>query len=172
MKRFLLYFWGLICVLCAENIHGQETEKEILCNFFDSRQKLGKRSFISTEPFLLRVDNVEHLYVEAQLGKRKNRIFLYLKVLEDNVCLKKEKNLDIRFLSGEMMTLKNDFPINCEGVWVRELSKKEIHQLLQNSIEKIQLFAYHKNYEIFLSEALNLKLQEQIHCLMKEKTRK
>lgn len=172
MKRILLYFWGLICVLCTGNIHAQETEKEIPCNFFDSRQKLGKRPFISTEPFLLRVDNVEHLYVEAQLGKRKNRVFLYLKVLEDNVCLKKEKNLDIRFLSREMMTLKNNFPINCEGVWVRELSKKEIHQLLQNSIEKIQLFAYHKNYEIFLSEALNLKLQEQIHCLMKEKTRK
>lgn len=172
MKRILLYFWGFICCLWSGTIKAQETEKDIPCHFFDSHQKLGKRPFISTEPFLLRVNNAEHLYVEAQLGRRKNRIFLYLKVLEDNVCLKKEKNLDIHFLSGAMMTLKNDFPVNCEGVWVRELSKKEIHQLLQNSIEKIKLFAYHKNYEILLSEELNIKLQEQILCLMKEQRRR
>jgi len=44
--------------------------------------------------------------------------------------LKKEENFDILFASGEKMTLKNQFPINCEGAFAHKLNAKEIDEII------------------------------------------
>lgn len=171
MNRLLFFLSFLIFFSSGSRSFAQEIPvpieewKEPVCDIFPHSQKLRKKNFISTSPFLLRVDNQEYLYAEAQLGKRKHKIFLFLKVLTDNVCLKKEKNVDIYFSSGEILRLKNDYPLNCEGVWVREFSAKELEKIKNYPIEFIRLYTYDKDYEFYLSNEQNKILKRQIDCL-------
>jgi len=142
------------------------------CEITQTKQRLDKRFFASTPPMELRVNNEELVYVTLQFGKRKNKLYLYLRILEDNICIKKEKNVDIQFKSGEVITLKNEYPINCESFFAKQLRKKEIEKLLQNEVTQIKMYTYKKNFEMYVNTVHNASIQQSLDCLLKYKIKK
>lgn len=142
------------------------------CGIVQTKQKLDKKQFASTPPLYLRVNNSDYVYATLQLGKRKNNIFLYLQILDKNVCVKKDKVLDIFFKTGEVVTYKNSFSLNCDGFFAKQLSKKEFEKLRLNDIDLIKVYTYKKNYELYLSEVQNIDLDNQLDCLSAYKIKK
>ena len=167
LKFFLLGFSFI-----AVNFAFSQENEEIPCNILENQQKLHKKHFLSGSPLLLMVDNAENLYVKVQIGKRTDKIFLYLNVLAPNVCIEKERNVDVYFHSGEILRLKNDFRLNCEGIWVKQLSQKELQKFTEYPIQHIKIFSYHKDYELNISEEQDQNIKSQIECLKQLKVRK
>ena len=142
------------------------------CGITQTKQRLDNRFFASTKPIELRVNNEELVYVTLQFGKRKNKLYLYLRILEDNICIKKEKNVDIQFKSGEVITLKNEYPINCESFFAKQFRKKEIQKLLQNEVTQIKMYTYNKNFEMYVNTLHNAHIQQSLNCLLQYKIKK
>ena len=117
------------------------------------------------EPIHLRVNNENHVYATLQFGKRKSNIFLYLQILDNNVCIRKDKVVDIFYKNGEIITLKNDYPLNCEGYFAKELTKKEWQKLMVEEIIMFKVYTFKKNYEIFVSSVESQNINQFINCL-------
>jgi hypothetical protein len=174
MKKLLLFslLW-LTVLMNAQNIPSDSSEyAHFDCGIIQTKQKLDNRFFASTPSIKLRVNNEEFIYTTFQLGKRKNTMYLYLKILADNVCIKKDKNVDVYFKSGEVITLKNEYPLNCEAFFARQLKKKELQKLRENEITMIKIYTYKKNYEMYVSEAQNHDIINYIDCLSGYKVKK
>ena len=175
LKNVILFCFFVVCSGC---INAQNKEADSLefahfdCGITQTKQKLDKQFFASTAPIRLRVNNDEFTYTTFQFGKRKNKIYLYLKILEDNVCIKKDKNVDVYFKSGEVITLKNEYPLNCEAFFAKQLKKKELQKLKENEITLIKIYTYKKNYEMYVSEVQNQDIHHYIDCLSAYKVRK
>lgn len=173
-KRFLFFnllFWVLF--INAQNRPTDSTEfVHFDCGITQTKQRLDKRFFASTTPIELRVNNEEFTFTTLQFGKRKNKMYLYLRILADNICIKKEKNVDVHFKSGEVITLKNEYPINCESFFAKQLKKKEIEKLLQNEITHIKIYTYKKNFEMYVSTIQNANIQQSLNCLLTYKIKK
>ena len=129
--------------------------------------------------FFPKFEDVENLYKTQgvnghfeSIDKRKNKIFLYLKLLEDNICLKNDKNVDLHFKTGEIITLKNEYPINCQSLFVKQLTKKELKKLKENELTFLQIYTYKKNFEIYINEVQNQDIHHYIDCLSGYKIRK
>lgn len=168
---FNLLFWAML--FNAQSKPTDSTEfVPFDCGITQTKQRLDKRFFASTPPIELRVNNEELVYVTLQFGKRKNKLYLYLRILEDNICIKKEKNVDIQFKSGEVITLKNEYPINCESFFAKQLNKKEIEKLLQNEITQIKIYTYKKNFEMYVNTVHNASIQQSLDCLLQYKIKK
>ncbi len=168
---FNLLFWAML--FNAQSKPTDSTEfVPFDCGITQTKQRLDKRFFASTRPIELRVNNEELVYVTLQFGKRKNKLYLYLRILEDNICIKKEKNVDIQFKSGELITLKNEYPINCESFFAKQLNKKEIEKLLQNEITQIKMYTYKKNFEMYVNTVHNAHIQQSLDCLLQYKIKK
>lgn len=142
------------------------------CGIVQTRQKLDKKQFASTTPLYLRVNNSDYVYATLQLGKRKNKIFMYIQILDKNVCVKKDKVLDVFFKTGEVVTYKNGFSLNCDGFFAKQLSKKEFEKLRLNDIDLIKLYTYKKNYELYVTEVQNIDIDNQLDCLSVYKIKK
>ena len=142
------------------------------CGIVQTKQKLNKKAFASTTPLHLRVNNSDYVYATLQLGKRKNKIFMYIQILDKNVCVKKDKVLDVFFKTGEVVTYKNGFALNCDGFFAKQLSKKEFQKLRVNDIDMIKLYTYDKNYELYVSEVQNIDIDNQLDCLSAYKIKK
>ena len=142
------------------------------CGITQTKQRLDKRFFASTPSLQLRVNNDEFTYTTIQFGKRKNKIYLYLKILADNICIKKDKNVDVYFKSGEVITLKNEYPLNCEAFFAKQMKKKELQKLKDNEISLIKIYTYKKNYEMYVSEVQNQDIHHYIDCLSAYKIKK
>src|SRR6218665_90964 len=142
------------------------------CGIVQTKQKLDKKQFASTPPLHLRVNNSDYVYATLQLGKRKNKVFMYIQILDKNVCVKKDKVLDIFFKSGEVVTYKNNFSLNCDGFFAKQLTRKEFAKLRLNDISLIKLYTYKKNYELYVSEIQNLDIDNQLDCLSVYKVKK
>ncbi|GAA5084136.1 hypothetical protein GCM10023210_03580 [Chryseobacterium ginsengisoli] len=157
----------------AQNIVSDSTEyAHFDCGITQTKQKLDKNFFASTPAIELRVNNEEFIYTTFQLGKRKNKIYLYLRILADNVCIKKDKNVDVYFKSGEVITLKNEYPLNCEAFFAKQMKKKELQKFKENEITSIKIYTYKKNYEMYVSEVQNQDIQHYIDCLSNYKVKK
>lgn len=168
---FNLLFWAIL--FNAQSKPTDSTEfVPFDCGITQTKQRLDKRFFASTPPIELRVNNEELVYVTLQFGKRKNKLYLYLRILEGNICIKKEKNVDIQFKSGEVITLKNEYPINCESFFAKQLNKKEIEKLLQNEITQIKMYTYKKNFEMYVNTVHNASIQQSLDCLLQYKIKK
>ncbi len=168
---FNLLFWAIF--FNAQSKPTDSTEfVPFDCSITQTKQRLDKRFFASTKPIELRVNNEELVYVTLQFGKRKNKLYLYLRILEDNICIKKEKNVDIQFKSGEVITLKNEYPINCESFFAKQLRKKEIQKLLQNEVTQIKMYTYNKNFEMYVNTLHNAHIQQSLNCLLQYKIKK
>lgn len=142
------------------------------CGIVQTKQKLDKKPFASTTPIHLRVNNSDYVYATLQLGKRKKKVFLYIQILDKNVCVKKDKVLDIFFKTGEVVTYKNGFALNCDGFFAKQLSKKEFEKLRMNDIDLIKIYTYKQNYELYVSEVQNLDIDNQLDCLSAYKVKK
>jgi hypothetical protein len=174
IKRFLFFnflFWATF--FSAQNQSTDSTEFVTFdCGITQTKQRLDKRFFASTTPIELRVNNEEFTFTTLQFGKRKNKMYLYLRILADNICIKKEKNVDVHFKSGEVITLKNEYPINCESFFAKQLKKKEIEKFLQNEITHIKIYTYKKNFEMYVSTVQNANIQHSLNCLLAYKIKK
>jgi hypothetical protein len=142
------------------------------CGIVQNKQKLDKKSFASTPPQYLRVNNSDYVYATLQFGKRKNNVFMYLQILDKNVCVKKDKVLDIFFKTGEVITYENGFSLNCDGFFAKQLSKKELEKLRSNDIDRVKLYTYKQNYELYVSEVQNIDIDNQLDCLSAYKIKK
>ncbi|MFL9833399.1 hypothetical protein [Chryseobacterium terrae] len=142
------------------------------CGIVQTKQKLDKKEFASTPSLQLRVNNSDYVYATLQFGKRKNKIFMYIQILDENVCVKKDKILDVFFKTGEVVTYENGFELNCDGFFVKQFSKKEFEKLRQNDIDLIKLYTYKKNYELYVSEVQNIDIDNQLDCLSAYKIKK
>lgn len=176
MLKFCIAFF---CILFsavdfyAQNNASDSTEfAHFDCEITQTQQKLNRLFFASAPAIELRVNNEEQMYASFQLGKRKDKIYLYLKLLEDNICIKKDKNVDFHFKTGEIITLKNEYPINCDALFVKQLTKKEIKKLKENELTFLQIYTYKKNFEIYLNEVQNHDIHHYIDCLLGYKIKK
>ena len=175
LKNSVLFCFFVICSgwINAQNKDADSTEfAHFDCGITQTKQKLDKRFFASTPSVQLRVNNDEFTYTTVQFGKRKNKIYLYFKILADNVCIKKDKNVDVYFKSGEVITLKNEYPLNCEAFFAKQMKKKELQKLKDNEISLIKIYTYKKNYEMYVSEVQNQDIQHYIECLSAYKVKK
>ena len=173
-KKILFFSLLFLTVLInAQNIVSDSAEyAHFDCGITQTKQKLDKHFFASTPPIELRVNNEEFIYTTFQFGKRKNKIYLYLKILADNVCIKKDKNVDVYFKSGEVITLKNEYPLNCEAFFAKQMKKKELQKFNENEITSIKIYTYKKNYEMYVSEVQNQDIHHYIDCLSNYKVKK
>lgn len=165
---FLIYFIAFGAVICkAQQNMPTDTVDYVSddCRIVQTKQKLDKQFFAYTPPMHLRANNSEFVYATMQLGKRKKKLFLYIQVLDKNICIKKDKVLDIYFKSGEVATFKNDFKLNCDGFFARQLKKDEVERLKVNDIILIRLYTYQKNLELYVSNVQNEMLHRQLDCL-------
>lgn len=135
------------------------------CGIVQTKQKLDRQYFASTPSIVLRVNNSEYVYATLQFGKREDKIFMYIRIADTNVCIEKDKVLDLYFKSGEVISYKNDFALNCEGYFAKQLSKKDYMKLQENEISLVRIYAYGKNYELYVSEAQNYDIDNQLNCL-------
>ena len=176
MRSHKMFFIGILfsgISLYAQKQTADSTDfAHFDCGITQTKQKLDKRFFASTPAIRLRVNNDEFTYTTFQFGKRKNKMYLYLKILADNVCIKKDKNVDVYFKTGEVITLKNEYPLNCEAFFARQLRKKELRKLKDNEITLIKMYTYKKNYEMYVSEVQNQDIHHYIDCLSAYKVKK
>ena len=175
LKNSVLFCFFLICSgwINAQNKEADSTEfAHFDCDITQTKQRLDKRFFASTPSVQLRVNNDEFIYTTIQFGKRKNKIYLYFKILADNVCIKKDKNVDVYFKSGEVITLKNEYPLNCEAFFAKQMKKKELQKLKDNEISLIKIYTYKKNYEMYVSEVQNQDIHHYIECLSSYEVKK
>ena len=183
LKKYLLSFLGLMYF--SSITFAQEEQKQdslqiisknpketvtINCKIVQGHKKLKGRRFASAQPLYLRTNKDTLTYGVFQLGKRGKDLFLYVKILDESVCLKKEGNFDMFFASGEKITLKNQFPINCEGAFAHKLKAKEIDEIIFKDLTKVSVYTYHKNYEFLISPKQNDDITTLIQCLRRFKS--
>jgi hypothetical protein len=169
----LVFLFGISSTKAQDqNVSDSLSFASFDCGIVQTKQKLSKKAFASTTPLHLRVNNSEYVYATLQLGKRKNKIFMYIQILDKNVCVKKDKILDVFFKTGEVVTYKNGFALNCDGFFAKQLSKKEFQKLRLNDIDMIKLYTYKKNYELYVSEVQNIDIDNQLDCLSAYKIKK
>jgi hypothetical protein len=76
------------------------------------------------------------------------------------------------YKSGEVITLKNEYPLNCEAFFAKQMKKKELQKLKDNEISLIKIYTYKKNYEMYVSEVQNQDIHHYIDCLSAYKIKK
>lgn len=148
--------------ILAQKINPADT---LNCPVSQNELLLDKENFASAPPILLRVFNEDFEYAVVQLGKRKNKIYLYFKIFTDNVCVKQKQPLELYFKSGELYILKNSFAVNCDGTAALELQRKDIKKIMSNTINSIKFFTLKKDYEFSPNGADNKNIKEYINCL-------
>ncbi|QAR30240.1 hypothetical protein EQP59_02140 [Ornithobacterium rhinotracheale] len=163
----------VFCCLIGSSAFAQETLQDTVfpqhlkadCEVFQPREKLKGRRYATVNPIYLRAENTEYTYAVLHIGKRGGQLYFYLDVLTPSVCFKEGKIIDIHFTNGEILTLKNEYPINCEGIFATRMSSKMRKYLTEKNIAKIELFSYEKNYDFFVSDIQDLQIKKNIHCL-------
>lgn len=171
---FILLVWGCFS-LKAQQTAVQNDTVEVAsydCYISQTKQKLRKKLFASTSPLYLRVNNSDYVFGTLQFGKRKGKIYMYLQILDKNVCIKRDKVLDVFFKNGEVVTYKNDFDLNCDGYFAKQMKKNEVQKLVENEILQMKIYTYNKNYELFVSEVQNIDIDTQLSCLQVYKVKK
>lgn len=174
MRYWLLFYFLLVAALfSAQKQMADSTQyAHFDCGIIQTKQKLDKLFFASAPAIQLRVNNDELVYTTFQLGKRKKNIYLYLKILANNICIKKDKNVDVYFRSGEIITLSNEYSLNCEALFARQLNKKEIRKIKENEIVLIKIYTYKKNYEMYINDIQNQDIHHYLDCLSEYKIKK
>ncbi|WP_296151230.1 hypothetical protein [uncultured Flavobacterium sp.] len=130
---------------------------------------LNKQKFASVTPILLQVQNENQEFGAFQIGKRKNKLYLYFKILVSNTCLKNKEAIELHFDNGKIIILKNDYPINCEGNFVKALNNKDLNTILDNKIKIIKLYTFKKDYYFSLKDTEYTEIVQGIKCLQNYK---
>lgn len=171
MDRFKNYL-TIFCIalgevfLYAQTAEGAAIETaQFECEIIQSKEKLQNKKFISSPDLKLRANNEELVYAMMKLGKRGHSIFIYIRIIDKNVCIKNDQVLEIQYVSGEKISYKNDYPVNCDGIFVRKLDKREVGKIIEKEIDTIRIYTYQKNYDFSVNSIINYNLSNQIHCL-------
>jgi len=169
MKLFQKSLLLILIISFSGGIHAQKKKKshpldDITCPITQNELLLDGKHFASVPPIFLRVYNESAEYATLQLGKRKGNVFLYFKIFTDNTCVKQEQPLELYFENGEVLSLKNQLKVNCDGNVVLELSVSEIKKLRSHMINKIKLFTLNKDYEFSPTDAHNKLLRDYLTC--------
>lgn len=131
-----------------------------------SRNALSKRSFAAAEPYFLRSYNSQEDFAALQLGKRKgSKVFLYIKVFKFNTCIKDDESLELILENGLTYSIRNKLNVNCNGDLVVELDRKDVEQLLEQSITSFMVLSFQKDFEFHLSSDIATKFREDLKCL-------
>jgi hypothetical protein len=159
----------LIVLITFSGVSAQKKKKShpldgINCPITQNQLLLDGKHFASVPPIFLRVYNETTEYATLQLGKRKRKVFLYFKIFTDNTCIKQELPLELYFENGEVLSLKNELKVNCDGNVVLQLSKKEIKIIRSHMINKIRLFTLNKDYEFNPTDADNKLIRDYLIC--------
>jgi len=163
-KAVVLFFFLLISI----QIRAQKEEVgDVSCkaNISQNNLLLDNKKFASVEPIMLQVQNENREFGALQLGKRKSKIYLYLKILVNNTCIKNKEAIEIYLENGKIITLKNDYPINCEGDFVKALSKKDIKDIKDSKINIIRLYTFKKDYYFSLKDSEYKEIMGSLECL-------
>lgn len=175
MNYFKIYFTLFVIFFGELFIHAQALSDSVSktahfdCKISVHKEKLKSKALVTTPHLRLRANNEELVYALLQLGKRGRNIFMYIRIIDKNVCVKKDQILEIQYKSGEAVYYKNDYPVNCDGIFVREFDKKELKKIDDNEIAEIKIYTYQKNYEFLVSGTVNYDISNQIHCLAAHK---
>jgi hypothetical protein len=170
MKLLQKFTIILLLVSFSGAIQAQKKKKthpldDINCPITQNELLLDGHHFASVPPIFLRIYNEAIEYATLQLGKRKGNVFLYFKIFTDNTCVKQEQPLELYFEDGQILSLKNQFKVNCDGNIVLELSVREISIIRNHMVNKIKLFTLNKDYEFSPTDADNKLLREYLTCL-------
>jgi len=166
---FLIVIFSNTYSISAQKINPIDT---LSCPISQNELLLDKMNFASAPPILMRVYNEDFEYAVLQLGKRKQKIFLYFKIFTDNVCVKQKQPLELYFKSGELYILKNSFAVNCDGTAALQLSRRDMKKIMANNINAIKFFTLKKDYEFSPTGIDNQKLKEYLNCLKLYKVKK
>jgi hypothetical protein len=161
---FLILLISFSGVMQAQKKKKSHPLDEINCPITQNELLLDGKHFASVPPIFLRVYNESAEYGTLQLGKRKGNVFLYFKIFTDNTCVKQEQPLELYFENGEVLSLKNQLKVNCDGNVVLELSVREITKIRSHMINKIKLFTLNKDYEFSPTDADNKLLRDYLTC--------
>lgn len=129
--------------------------------------KLAKKPYAYVSPYYFRVYNSDKEYIALQLGKRKrNKIFLYIKVFSHNACIRDGKVIEFIFEDGSIKSLKkNKYPVNCDGIIVMRLKRKEKKMLMEGKIKSFMIFTFQKDYIFHITEKAAQSIQSDIFLL-------
>ncbi|MBT2623745.1 hypothetical protein [Chryseobacterium sp. ISL-6] len=165
-------YCSLFFILCGLSMFNAQNAVDSIsktaqfdCKITQTKQKMHNKYFVSAPELRLRANNQSYVYALFQLGKRENKVFMYIRILDKNVCIKKDQILDIQCLNGKVVSYKNDFHVNCDGIFVKKFNAKEIKNLSQSEMSIIKIYTYQKNYEFLLSRTQNYNINNQLHCL-------
>lgn len=173
MKVLKVLFLILLAVVSvnakAQNVNQADT---LACPISQNELLLSGKRFASAPSILLRVFNEDYQYAVFQLGKRKNKIYLYFKIFTDNVCVKQKQPLELYFKNGDKYILKNSFAVNCDGTAALQLTRRDRKKLMENEINTIKFFTLKKDYEFSPSAADNQNIRLYLYCLKSYKIKK
>jgi hypothetical protein len=171
MNAFKLIFLTVVFSISAT---AQKTNPAdtLNCPISQNDLLLLRKPFASAAPILLRVYNEDFEYAVLQLGKRKNKIYLYFKIFTDNVCVKQKQPLELYFKNGDKYILKNSFSVNCDGTAALQLRRKDIKKIMANNINSIKFFTLKKDYEFSPTGVDNQNIKNYLTCLKLYKVKK
>ncbi|MFK7000697.1 hypothetical protein [Flavobacterium oreochromis] len=168
-KLFLCFYIISFYCVAQDNVKNKVIDS---CQITQTRQKLDGRFFASPNPILLIVNNSNGIFTTLQFGKRKRKIFMYFKIHDNSVCIEEKKIFDFNFKNGDVIHLKNHFPINCDGIFIHQLSRRTFKKLTSLELSGIKVFTVHKNYEILLNKSQNTEIIKDLICLKTYKIKK
>ncbi|HEY5750136.1 MAG TPA: hypothetical protein VIU12_28920 [Chryseolinea sp.] len=137
-----------------------------------SKLRINNKKFVDTEPVMLQIQNGNNEYGIVQTGKCQDKIFFYFKVMVNNVCLKNQEAIELYYDNGKIRILQNEFPVNCEGNFVRILSKREVRAIRENKIRMIRLYTFRKDYLFALKDSEYTAIAQGLQCLRKYRFRR
>ena len=178
MKKEICVYIIFVLICCVTKISYAQSDstntikKEPLSyrksGVIDSlNDKLAKKPYVYVSPYYFRVYNSEKEYMAFQLGKRKrNKIFLYIKIFSHNVCIRDGKVVEFIFQDGSIKSLKkNKYPINCDGIIVLRLKRKQRKMLTEGEIESFMVFTFQKDYTFHITKEVAKSIQNDIQLL-------
>lgn len=130
-------------------------------------KKLRKRDFVYTEEQSFRIYNTKKDFAVVRLGKRKGESnpFLFIKLSVYNACIKQEDIVELLFLDGSAIQLKNKYAVNCDGYIVAELNKKEIEIISKRQLQSFMIYTFQKDYEFHFTEEQGNLFNQNLVCL-------
>lgn len=168
----VLFFSALFSISFSIKAQKMKPTDTLNCPISQNNLLLGGKHFASVRPILLRVFNEDFEYAVVQLVKRRGKIYLYFKIFTDNVCIKQKQPLELYFKTGEMYVLKNSFSVNCDGIAITQLKRRDRKKIMNNTINSIKFFTLRKDYEFSPNNTDNQNIKEYLNCLKLYKVKK
>ncbi len=143
------------------------------CDVHVPKNTIKNKKFAQIKPQYLKVNNQEYAYIGYRLLKYRNKIIMYTKIFdeEDDVCIRADKNFEIHFANSAILYLEHKAEADCEGEHIIEFTPQDMAMIRENRIDKIQIFAFEKNYEVLFDNLEYNRMINNLKCLLNFKIR-